>query len=238
MIISSSSKEDLSWWINIEPFTASRIRDDTYEITIYTDASLVGWGCVSSGVSSHGGWTSQERQLHINALELLAIERGLRIYCKCLSNTSILLQIDNKTAIAFINRFGGCHSSVLNGIAKRICQWCEARKLVLFTSYISSKDNAEADYWSRTEADDSDWKLSVQIFQNIYTHFGKPDIDLFASHLTSQCERYVSWLPDPNFEAIDAFTLSWSGLICYAFPPFALIPRVLRKIRQDKCRCI
>ena len=51
-------------------------------------------------------------------------------------------------------------------------------------------------------------------------------IDLFATRLTAQLQRFVSWKPDPVAEAVDAFTLDWS-------PPFALIGRCLRQIQQQ-----
>ena len=38
----------------------------------------------------------------------------------------------------------------------------------------------------------------------------------------------MSWKPDPEAEEEDAFTLNWSQLRGYAFPPFALIGRCLR----------
>ena len=63
--------------------------------------------------------------------------------------------------------------------------------------------------------------------------FGEPDIDLFASRLNCQCERYVSWMPDPGAFAVDAFSLNWSGFKMYAFPPFSLISRVLQQLLRD-----
>ncbi|KYQ53526.1 hypothetical protein ALC60_00052, partial [Trachymyrmex zeteki] len=56
----------------------------------------------------------------------------------------------------------------------------------------------------------------------------------FASLNNNKCDAYVSWFPDPGSIAIDAFTLSWSSLNFYAFPPFILLPRVLRKIVDDE----
>lgn len=61
------------------------------------------------------------------------------------------------------------------------------------------------------------------------------DIDLFASLINNKCENvYVSWFPDPGSIAVDTFTFSWEGLNFYAFPPFILLPCVLRKIVDDK----
>ncbi len=44
----------------------------------------------------------------------------------------------------------------------------------------------------------------------------------------------MSWHPQPMTYGIDAFSLSWSDLQAYAFPPFTLIQRCLGKIRKDQ----
>jgi len=56
--------------------------------------------------------------------------------------------------------------------------------------------------------------------------------DNFASHVTTQCQQFYSWFPDPLATGVDAFTFNWSDFF-YAFPPFNLISRVLRKIVED-----
>uniref|UniRef100_A0A1B0GPT1 Tyr recombinase domain-containing protein n=1 Tax=Phlebotomus papatasi TaxID=29031 RepID=A0A1B0GPT1_PHLPP len=40
---------------------------------------------------------------------------------------------------------------------------------------------------------------------------------------------------DPHSVAVDAFTISWKDHFFYAFPPFALIFKVLQKIEHDNC---
>ena len=65
----------------------------------------------------------------------------------------------------------------------------------------------------------------------------KPEINLFASRLNHQFPRYVSYKADPDAEAGNAFTMSWSGVTFYAFPPFR-IPSVLHKIVKDRARGI
>ena len=41
---------------------------------------------------------------------------------------------------------------------------------------------------------------------------------------------------EPEAMAINAFTLSWSGIQFYAFPPFCIIPSMLQMIRKDKAQ--
>ena len=62
----------------------------------------------------------------------------------------------------------------------------------------------------------------------------QPHLDLFASCLNSQLKTYVSWHPEPESWAVDAFSLNWNTLKFYAFPPFSLLGRTLSKIRQDQ----
>jgi hypothetical protein len=40
-----------------------------------------------------------------------------------------------------------------------------------------------------------------------------PSIDLFASRINKQFDTYVSYRPDPQASAVDAFTLIWSSLM-------------------------
>lgn len=48
--------------------------------------------------------------------------------------------------------------------------------------------------------------------------------------------KFVSWSFDPDAFHIDAFTLSWSILCPYIFPPFKLIGRIINKISKARVR--
>ena len=67
--------------------------------------------------------------------------------------------------------------------------------------------NVEADELSRglNLNEDLEWALDMDIFQEIVCRFGKPGIDLFASRLNHKLEKYISFRPDPNAMAVDAF---------------------------------
>ena len=75
------------------------------------------------------------------------------------------------------------------------------------------------------------------MFEGVTAHWGTPSIDLFASRLNYQLKPFVSWTPDPEAMAIDAFSFHWKENF-YAFPPFALISRVLQKVEQDQSQGI
>ena len=78
-----------------------------------------------------------------------------------------------------------------------------------------------------------EWKLCPRIFQGVCRLLGNPDIDLFASRVSHQLDRYFSWTADPDCVAVDAFHQDWSLGFPYAFPPFCLITRILRQTRDQ-----
>ena len=75
-------------------------------------------------------------------------------------------------------------------------------------------------------------------FKIICKQFGTPLVDLFASRLCHQLPRYMSWRPDPQSIATDALHQDWKNQFCYAFLPFSLIGRVLRKVLKDQTKLI
>jgi len=149
----------------------------------------------------------------------------------------VLCRTENTTALAYDKRYGGCRATKAHSIAKNIWQWCEDRRITITASYINTKDNVIADSLPRRAKDKSDMKLNESGFLDRCREFGQPNIDMFATYLTTQVDRFCSWLTDPKSETVDAFTIVWEDNF-YAFPPFNLISRVLRKIVINKVRGI
>lgn len=237
MLLSSRLSEDFMWWKqhirgenSLKPFR--------FKLEIFSDASSTGWGIFFKGQRSHGFWSPEEKSHHINYLELLAAFFGLECYAEVFSNSDILCRIDNTTAIACINRMGSTQYPKLNNITRDIWQWCAKRNIFIFASYIKSSDNKEADKESRSVNYENKFQLSQDVFTSIVNTFGQPDIDLFASRINKKCRKFVSWFSDPVCSAVDAFTIDWSKLNFYAFPPFSLMLKVLQKISSDKAEGI
>lgn len=232
--INTKMVEDFEWWKTNAAIGINPIRNQNFCIEIFSDASMTGWGSYCNKKYSSGFWNKEERKKHINFLELLAAFFALKSFASELTDCEVLLRLDNNTAIAYINRAGGVQYPHLSELSRKIWEWCERRKMWLKASYISSAENIDADKASRESNIDGEWELSQFAFRQIENQFGKFAIDLFASRLNKKCKKFYSRFPDPEAEKVDAFTVSWKLEYFYAFPPFALILRVLRKIINDE----
>ena len=113
-------------------------------------------------------------------------------------------------------------------------QWCISKDILLSAVHVPGLNNQKADFNSRHFNDRTEWSLHPIVFRWLTQATFNPDIDLFASRLNNKLERFVSWLPDPDAFACDAFSLRWHNFNGNAFPPFSLIPRVLVHARTDK----
>ena len=77
--------------------------------------------------------------------------------------------------------------------------------------------------------------LKTSIFQQIIQKLQFfPDVDLFASRRNHQVDNYVSWTPDPDSMSVDAFSVSWSNIKFFAYPPFSMVGAAISKIVQDQ----
>ena len=186
-----------------------------------------------NGVDTRGTWTREESSLHINCKELLAASFAVKAFTKELQNVHVLIQIDNTTTIAYINKMGGAKRCLLDHYARHLWGWCLQRRITLRTEHIPGRLNTVADRESRAKPDSSDWHLNQKSFQMLMRDLGRCTIDLFASRTNHQLPRFYSYKPDPEAEAIDALIQPWAGEIGYAFPPFNLVAKCLRKVIHE-----
>ena len=202
---------------------------------VQTDASKSGGGAFPNGVPTDGKWSEKEENLHINVLELIAANIAILTITKGQSNSlAIHLQIDNKTALSYLLKIGDTHNRELLHISKSIWSYFLSKQIAMSAEYLSIALNMHADWESKNAKDNSEWKLDASVFQEIVTHMGQSTLDLFASRLCHQLLQYMAWKPDPDSIATDALLHPWDKECSFAFPPFSLISRVLRKILQEK----
>ena len=85
---------------------------------------------------------------------------------------------------------------------------------------------------------ENEWKLDTVVFKAVQAKLGVCDsVDLFASRVNNQLDRYVAWQPDPGACQIDAFSLDLNEFSPYCFPPFCLIPRILQRLELTEAEC-
>ena len=94
--------------------------------------------------------------------------------------------------------------------------------------HIPGSTYIEAEFESRVDRHEIEWRLDERFFQSIVRKLGGCDVDLFASRVNAQLKSYVSWRPDPDAMAVDG--LDWSKFRAFCFPPFSLISRVLQTL--------
>ncbi len=101
---------------------------------------------------------------------------------------------------------GGTQSVYCNDIAKDIWSWAEERNILLSAAYICTKANIVADLYSRKFKENTEWSLDKDIFQQIVDKYFLPDIDLFATYVNRQVDKYSSWHNGVDTYAVDALT--------------------------------
>ena len=237
--VDQEMEPDLDWWIHqAQLHNARPLQILHWDLTIETDASKVGWGACCNQIKTGGPWTLEEKQKHINFLELLAVFLAIKSFVSDRRQINILLRIDNITAIAFLNWMGGSHSLPLSELAIAIWQWCLEQEITLHTEHLPGSENVRADWESRHVQDSSNWMLHKGVFQQLHNQLGPFTIDLFASRTNAQLPVYCSWRPDPAAFTVDALSLSWKGHLPYLFPPFALITRCIQKIQEEESNTV
>ena len=86
-------------------------------------ASKVGWGAVLSETSTGGQFSMEEKESHINVLELKGVLFGLQAFCSGLMDTHILLKVDNTPAVSAINKMGSTKSLPMDEVVQAIWEW-------------------------------------------------------------------------------------------------------------------
>ena len=75
------AREDLVWWkCNLKSCNGRCFILADPDLSIYSDASLSGWGAVCDGSSTREPWSESDSKLHINELELKAAFNTLQSF--------------------------------------------------------------------------------------------------------------------------------------------------------------
>ena len=167
MRLFEAAKQELQWWTTHVMHASRRLRHPVISYIFQTDASDLGWGvtCTTNPkLQSQGLWTSEQCNLHINVRELYVVFICLTIFCTDKSEVHIKFELDNMTAVSYINHIGGCRSSACDTVARKIWAWCISHNTRVTANYIPGPSNVVADSSSRTHLSDHEWQLNTDIF--------------------------------------------------------------------------
>ena len=230
----AEARRDLSWWmVKDHLLTGVRFGAPAPDLHLYSDASSSGWGAHLLDQNMSGVWSNQ-KLLHINLLEMKALFLGLQAFQEDVSGHHVTAMCDNSTVVAYVNKQGGTVSRALCLLTSRLLRWTECFDVHLDARYLPGENNVLADVLScRGQVVGTEWSLHPQVARSLLRAWGNPSIDLFATCLNAKLPLYCSLVPDPQAVFEDAFRHPWDDLDLYAFPPFALVGRVITRVQQS-----
>ena len=230
----------LRWWLEESNVLLGQpLHPLKHALQIFTDASNEGWGAHLDDHTARGTWSLPESKLHINHLELKAVFLALKEFQTLVCNKTVLIATDNTTVVAYINKEGGMKSGSLCALLWRILSWCTRQQVTLRARHIPGRLNVIADKLSRLgQTIQTEWSLHPAVFQAVCARWHQPQVDLFATRFNNKLPQFVSLVPDPQAWAVDALSLSWEDLDPYAFPPAAILGKVVEKLQDYPCNRI
>jgi len=249
--LSRAARAALAWWTSKAPRlrNGAPIVPETRSIqcSVKSDAATetLGWGGVLTlaggrSFTTRGHFTASEREMHINALELLGCLYTIRsllpqaIPRDQWPQVHLNCQLDNVVAIKYA-RVAVSRSLQLSRLGAQFYDWAETAQVQMSFRHLAGIYNVEADALSRKEWQEIEWHLNPSIVQRLQIqwkcHISK---DLFASRQNTQHEEYYSWEHDFGAQGVDSLAHPWKWhQTVYAYPPTFLLSRVLQKVIQE-----
>jgi hypothetical protein len=252
VILSPASLLALGWWMGPQPWERNGAPlaplPRAIQGSVQSDAATetFGWGGTLTMVgrptmSTRGYFTAPERSMHINALELLGcwytISALLPLAVPQSQWTKVHLscELDSIVAIKYAT-VANSRSLKMSKVGAQFFDWREQHQLQLSCRHIRGVDNTKADALSRREWNASDWRLDTPLLRSILGRWRcKIAIDLFASRWNTQAKRFFSWEHDDRAIGVDSLSHAWDEIgTLYAYPPQALLPRILHKVINER----
>ena len=247
ILVTNQVYSHLNWWR--DPLNLSLglpLSPRPVSAVVTTDASLRGWGGILSEVDGalvnkmvQGVWDPSQSALHINVLEMLAVQKTLTRFRSQLTNRTVMVRSDNTTVCTYINKMGGTKSPHLCFLTIDLLQWCRDNGIILRSLHLPGEDNQLADVLSRHSLRSKEWGLNFRVVRCLFAVWDRPVLDLFASVHNAKLPNFCSFFQCPQAVVRDCFSIDWGVYpLLYAFPPIIIIHRVLKKIVQDRARVV
>ena len=135
------SINDLNWWIGNISLASKSIVKSHPSYIIKSDTPTLEWGAVLDSRVIGGRWTVSESSSRINYLELLAAFFALKAFCLNSQRCTVQLQLDNSTAVIYVNYMGGTKSLALNELTIQMWGWSMEHSMWISAVHIAGASN-------------------------------------------------------------------------------------------------
>lgn len=141
ILITCSMISSLWWWTRPHNLLNYCHLGPISWTTLTSDASCLGWGAHFTSQLVQGKWQFNSEGMVSNILEIRAAWMAMSHLAPSLRGKSILLQMDNKSAVAYVQNRGGTHSRSLSNEVAPIILWAEENLTNLTASFMPALEN-------------------------------------------------------------------------------------------------
>ena len=250
--IGSLLREEIGHWRFLDTWTGfvPWRQEKHVRLSLSTDASKFRWGGIIHGPVQDQEigdyWSSSELRQDISCKELLAVFYALVSLPNNVRDCRVDIQVDSMVVLHVINGHGSKKSSQLTTLTKQLYTHLAERNIQLEVKYVPSASNP-ADTPSR-RLGPSDARLSPSAWhriQQVFGGFSGHSFDLMALDSNAQLDYLARPLPHftpvltPQSHGVNLFAQDLNDGVGdfsnpYVFPPFSLVPPVLRFLLQFK----
>ena len=174
-------------------------------IRIATDAMDTAIGAVIEGRTMYKELDPGTAKQNISHKEWLAFKRVILSNSQELRGKVVTWHVDNTNIRFAWLKSGSVRDTWLCKKVVNMQFLLHEQNTLVIPVYVRSAQHLHADLISRNKIL-PDWHLDPKIARKLFLLFGTPEIDLMATNLSKQVERYYSALVDPEAEGIDSFT--------------------------------
>ena len=160
-----------------------------------------------------GVWTPSE---HINVLELKAVILALQHWVSVSQGHHVMIDTDNTTVVAYINKQGETHSHTLLRLVVDLFLWLQTQDITSQDRHILGCLNVIANHLSPpNKPTTTEWRLHPEIVKQIFGTWRTPAVNMFATVHNTHLPQFMSPVPEPQVLAIVALSHSWQGRLTH-----------------------
>lgn len=173
IFITFSMKSSPWWWTRPPNLLVHRSLGPISWSVLTSDASQLGWGAHFQDLLVQERWRFNAEGMISNILELRAAWMAILHLAPLLRGRSILLQMENRAAVAYVLNPGGMRRFLASEVAP-IISWAENNLIDFRAAYIPAPENQLADRLLRSFNNNIEWSLNPQVFRWICQQWATP----------------------------------------------------------------